>query len=571
MLTSFSVKNYRGFRDLTIDRLTRINLVAGMNNTGKTSLLEAMQFLVEPSENIVLRTSQSRGDFDLRSHFPELARWLFPSGQATGSLEFSATFNERPPRGLQAYLRDRLEKGTGQQSLFQDANSEKALGSRRSTLVVTGRDGDMDSSYFIDSRGLVNASFTGIMLPISNRFVTRNGDSPQLIEDFSRVKIEQRLSEFLPALQYAEPRLLGLELAGLGGESEIYASIGLVQLLPLPMMGEGIRRILAFVLSIANCPSGIVFIDEIENGIHHSIMGKVWNAIGEAARRANCQVVATTHSYECIQAAQQAFADNGEDDLTLIRLERVGDSIEPVVITEEAAGNGDRAQLGDPLMAGSLDQPCLIIGEGKDELECFESLVNFLGLTGIQVDEYGGKQELPNYLRDLPARKGFRNLRALCVTRDVDHDGEDFYCSVQSILASISGAIATWGIPPVHDFESIIEDKDGRRVGVFLMPGQGRDGALEDLCIEALSDDPARPCIDSFLECLQGCGTPQPKLKTMQSKARIHAWLASRETADLARLGLASKSKFNYIPWQHPAFDPLKNFLRDLFDVAPQP
>jgi predicted ATPase len=42
MFTSFEAKNFRGFRDLVISELSRVNLIAGMNNVGKTSLLEAL-------------------------------------------------------------------------------------------------------------------------------------------------------------------------------------------------------------------------------------------------------------------------------------------------------------------------------------------------------------------------------------------------------------------------------------------------------------------------------------------------------------------------------------------------
>lgn len=45
----------------------------------------------------------------------------------------------------------------------------------------------------------------------------------------------------------------------------------------------------------------------IENGLHYSTMVEVWKAIAEAARRAETQIFATTHSWECIKAAHEAF------------------------------------------------------------------------------------------------------------------------------------------------------------------------------------------------------------------------------------------------------------------------
>ena len=42
MYRSFRIKNFRCFKDLSIDNLERVNLIAGANNVGKTALLEAI-------------------------------------------------------------------------------------------------------------------------------------------------------------------------------------------------------------------------------------------------------------------------------------------------------------------------------------------------------------------------------------------------------------------------------------------------------------------------------------------------------------------------------------------------
>ena len=79
-----------------------------------------------------------------------------------------------------------------------------------------------------------------------------------------------------------------------------------------------------------------MLIDEIENGLHHSILEQGFTREEKRHGKRIVRLFATTHSYECIQAAQRAFADNGEDDLTLIRLERDGEDIRPVIISEES-------------------------------------------------------------------------------------------------------------------------------------------------------------------------------------------------------------------------------------------
>ena len=83
-------------------------------------------------------------------------------------------------------------------------------------------------------------------------------------------------------------------------------------------MGEGMSRLARLVLGISAAPNGVVLIDEVENGIHHSELPKVWRVIDTAARQLSTQIFATTHSLECVRAAHESLA---EDDFRLHRLE----------------------------------------------------------------------------------------------------------------------------------------------------------------------------------------------------------------------------------------------------------
>jgi ABC-type glutathione transport system ATPase component len=147
---------------------------------------------------------------------------------------------------------------------------------------------------------------------------------------FGELEASKRQEEILPSLQILEPRLHKLSLVPLAGETVIHGDIGLPRLVPVPFMGEGMRRLLTVLLAIANARGGVVLIDEIENGLHYSVQKQVWQAIAHAARQSDVQVFATTHSYECINAAHEAFASSEPYDFTLHRLDRVNDTIEAV-------------------------------------------------------------------------------------------------------------------------------------------------------------------------------------------------------------------------------------------------
>ena len=88
------------------------------------------------------------------------------------------------------------------------------------------------------------------------------------------------------------------------------------------------QRVLSIVLAIANAPGGVVLIDEIENGLHYSVLKEVWQAIAQTARQSDVQVFATTHSWECLRAAHEAFASEEQYDFRLLRLDRRGEEVE---------------------------------------------------------------------------------------------------------------------------------------------------------------------------------------------------------------------------------------------------
>src|SRR5207237_5063953 len=108
------------------------------------------------------------------------------------------------------------------------------------------------------------------------------------------------------------------------GPVMMYCDIGVKRRIPMSQMGEGMTRLLSLVLEITNASDGIVLIDEIENGLHHSVLTKVWKAIAVAARRSDTQIFATTHSWECIKSAHEAFLESEFYDLRLHRIDRIG-------------------------------------------------------------------------------------------------------------------------------------------------------------------------------------------------------------------------------------------------------
>ena len=106
------------------------------------------------------------------------------------------------------------------------------------------------------------------------------------------------------------------------GFAQLYAKVN-GKLLPLKLLGDGTNRMILMLLAVLANPNGIILIDEVENGFHHSVLSSLWYNLLYAAKLVNCQIIATTHSYECIQSAiNQASVLSCTENFGFMRLEK---------------------------------------------------------------------------------------------------------------------------------------------------------------------------------------------------------------------------------------------------------
>ena len=91
---------------------------------------------------------------------------------------------------------------------------------------------------------------------------------------------------------------------------------------PLRSLGDGATRVFGVALALANCRDGVLLIDEAENGIHYSLQSKLWDMVLCAAEAHNTQVVATTHSKDCIDGFAAAAVKCADIDGNLVRIGR---------------------------------------------------------------------------------------------------------------------------------------------------------------------------------------------------------------------------------------------------------
>ena len=114
---------------------------------------------------------------------------------------------------------------------------------------------------------------------------------------------------------------------------------------PLRSMGEGMNRMFGIALALVNAKDGMLLIDEVDTGLHYSVLPDLWKLIFEVAHRLNVQVFVTSHSWDCIQAFQLAAANNENEEGVLVRLENRKAGVGAVVFDERDLAIVTREQI----------------------------------------------------------------------------------------------------------------------------------------------------------------------------------------------------------------------------------
>lgn len=66
MLSQLLIENYRGIKNLELNQLGAVNIIAGANNTGKTSILEVLESLEGPNNLRLWRQIGQRNNVQFR-------------------------------------------------------------------------------------------------------------------------------------------------------------------------------------------------------------------------------------------------------------------------------------------------------------------------------------------------------------------------------------------------------------------------------------------------------------------------------------------------------------------------
>ena len=341
MYSSIEISGFRGLEQMRLEGLSRVNLLVGSNNSGKTSVLECVGLLHSASDYRVLRSVlEARGEwlpdenhgrvYDIAQLFScrDTAECIRLSGQRLGAgWPQGSVATEIAVRAGQQQLglplRDEAEesvwesparlvwKSSERQREFDTPlTAERMLPARTTAQHGWGAPDDSPRVRFVGTGGLVQGDIGDV---------------------FGDVMLTDAEDSALEAMRLIEPRVERIGVLpswrpriGSSARGGIFLRMGGVDgRVPIGSVGDGMWRMLGLALALARAQGGVLLVDEIDTGLHYTVMQKMWTMIAQRSKSLNVQVFATTHSRDCYESLA-SVADPGTTppgDLTIHRIE----------------------------------------------------------------------------------------------------------------------------------------------------------------------------------------------------------------------------------------------------------
>jgi hypothetical protein len=322
MIRSLHLENFRGFPQYEVGKLGRINLFVGTNNSGKTSLLEAIELLLAHGDartiwNSLSRRGERGGAEDEREPHQKLdvSHLFFGHVPSIGSSFSIQTRNESSTQRLVGEILERTGELTmtdflvrfpgdwwvatlnlqwsneGQEEVTGVPLSRNFAMSSDTLRFLPVRSGQIRTPLsFVPtdsfSQDEVIASLSGIVLDPEEEFVLQA----------LRI-IDPSIERIAPVVERLSPALSQRSRGGVMIKSSKYPTR-----LPIGSLGDGIWHLMSLALALVRARGGVLLVDEIDTGLHYSVMENMWHLVQKTASRLDVQVFATTHSSDCWKA-----------------------------------------------------------------------------------------------------------------------------------------------------------------------------------------------------------------------------------------------------------------------------
>jgi len=306
---NIEINSFRGIKQLKLEKLSRINVLLGSNNCGKTSVLEACFLLVGISNPLLNRNLNYLRDLTTGKGNELLT--LFHNMDKNEIIQLSAdetanqhrtmsicpSFSEVVPTGVDGNASSQPQQEiSGLQTNFQITKDRNSDSYETSMLLKNTND-----KISVETK--INQKYNETLYA---KFISSKFSFQIVIDTLKQLIKDKKIEDIIGVLKHVEPNLCDIQVV----DNEVIVDTGLASYIPVNVMGDGFRKVLALVTSLYECKNGMLFVDEIDNGLHYSALKTVWKALFKSAKEYNVQLFVTTHNLELLTSLNALLEDN---------------------------------------------------------------------------------------------------------------------------------------------------------------------------------------------------------------------------------------------------------------------
>ena len=282
-LSYLNIRHFKGIENLELNDLSNVNIIVGENNSGKTSVLEAISLLQSQDSIKTMLKHISRSDSSYPSKF-ELFLEIFPKEQyISKNIQINSIINGLARElKIDGNLIEKMFRGTVSVKLDNEKLINKDMVFKENQVIKDNSSYDIIKIIYITpydhfKDGLINKTIENIKESEKDKIIKLLQMFDSNILDF---KILSTNNKDNPMTTYIEHKRYGF--------------------MPLFSFGDSIKKVLTLASAVISAKQGILLVDEIETAIHKNMINEVFKWFIEACREFEVQLICTTHSLEAI-------------------------------------------------------------------------------------------------------------------------------------------------------------------------------------------------------------------------------------------------------------------------------
>ncbi|MGL2543126.1 AAA family ATPase [Helicobacter pylori] len=329
MIQSVRIKNFKTFKDTQIDGFTKLNIITGGNNVGKSNLLEALYCLVGKSMHPCANITEIYDNIRKEPLITESKNLMFYGLDTEKEIQIVTTLDNNQTLDLQIKFIASENQKVIESQIIPTAEQTQMPSQLNFTLKKNNEEIYNDHLNIakvpnfppIPNQLGYNRQFKNFepsqlqkLSPFESTVIIPSDVAyrqAHMIQAVSKIcsnnQLEEELNKHLNQFDN------NIQSISFNTNNQLKLKVkNIKEKVPLSVFGDGLKKYLHIVSTFMADNAKTIYIDEVENGLHFSRMGLLLKNIIDFINNnkdGNLQVFMTTHNQEFIEILDQVIKE----------------------------------------------------------------------------------------------------------------------------------------------------------------------------------------------------------------------------------------------------------------------